>query len=127
MRVFLRRSVTAIALYAVALHVTLLGFLPINPGSFAPVDPFALICHTTGTPDAPGKPPPGTWHFLPGRAIDHCNLGSDAALSPAPGIAVGIDFAWARLTHVLGPLAIPARPRIASNPRLSRAPPRARA
>lgn len=123
MRRIWRQSVTSLALYAVALHVILLGFLPISPGAFAPVDPFAIICHTTGSATSPGEPPPGTLHFLPGRAIDHCNLSAAAAPPPAPTLAVDIHFTWARVLHALRPASTATRPRIASNPKLSRGPP----
>lgn len=121
MRLVWRRSVTLLALYAVALHVILLGLFPASV--VAPVNPFAVICHTTGPAANPGEPPPGTLHYLPSRAIDHCDVCSAAAPPPAPTIAAHIDFAWTPVLHVVRPASTPARNRIASNPKLTRGPP----
>jgi hypothetical protein len=123
MRGLWRRCLTLLALYAVTLHVILLGFFPIVPGEFAPVDPFSIICHTTGPAAKPGEPPPGTLHFVPGRAIDQCNLCTAAAPPPAPDIAVKIDFKSARILHVLRPHSVSARSGLTSNPNLIRGPP----
>ncbi len=123
MRHFWGRSVTLLALYVVALHVILLAFLPIIPGSFVPVDPFAIICQTTGAAAKPGEPPPGKLHFLPGRAIDHCNLCSAAAPPPAPDVAFAVDFRPAYVVHVFSPLSTPARSDLAFDPKLIRGPP----
>jgi hypothetical protein len=123
MREAWRRSVTVLALYAVTLHLILLGFFPIIPGEFSPVDPFSIICHTTGPAANPGEPPPGTLHFVPGRAIDQCNLCTAAAPPPVPTIAVRIDFNFARVLHVFIPRSMPARSGLASDPKLIRGPP----
>jgi hypothetical protein len=123
MRSRLQRSLSLLALYAVAAHVILLGFAPVNAGVFAVIDPFAIICHTTGPAAAPGAPPPGTLHFIPGRAIDNCTLCNAAAPPPAPELALNIDFAPVRVLHVMGPKSITARPGLTSDPRLARAPP----
>ena len=123
MRHFWRRSVTLLALYAVALHVILLAFLPIIPGSFVPVDPFAIICQTTGAAAKPDQPPPGKLHFLPGRVIDHCDLCSAAAPPPAPDVAHAVDFRSARVVHVFSPLSTPARSGFIFPSKLIRGPP----
>ncbi len=125
MRLIWRRSVTVLAMYAIALQVVLLGIVPLSPGAFAAIDPFAIICSTTGSATNPGEPPRGTLHFVPGRAIDQCNLCSAAAPPPAPDTAVVIDFTWAPVLHVLRPMSTPARTGLTSNPKLARAPPRA--
>jgi hypothetical protein len=122
-----RRSAMLLALYAMALHALLLGFAPMTPGAFALINPFALICHATAPAAAPGQPPPGTLHFIPGRAIDQCNLCSAAEPPPAPAVSHVIPFAWARMLHVLQPVAVPAPTDVTSNPKLSRGPPVARA
>jgi hypothetical protein len=123
MRRFWQRSVTLLALYAVALQVILLGFLPVSPGVGAPIDPFAIICQTTGPAAQPGEPPPGKLNFIPGRAIDHCNLCIAAAPPPAPDVAVAVDFASARVLHVFRPVSVLTRTRPTSNPKLTRGPP----
>jgi hypothetical protein len=123
MRSRLQRCLTLLALYAVAAHVILLGFAPVNAGAFSTLDPFALICHTTGPAAAPGEPPPGTIHFIPGRAIDQCTLASAAASPPVPDFALPIDFAFGRILHVLRPAPMSARAGLTSDPKLARAPP----
>ena len=35
-----------VAIYAVALHVILLGFMPAIANASATVDPFSMICHS---------------------------------------------------------------------------------
>jgi hypothetical protein len=123
MRLVLRRSVTLFAMYVIALHMILLGVLPVSPGAFALIDPFAIICHTTGPAANSGEPPPGTIHFVPGRAADQCTLCNGAAPPPAPDIAIEVDFKWARIPHALRPVLRSARPGLTSNPKLTRGPP----
>jgi hypothetical protein len=123
MRSRLQRSLTLLALYAVAAQVILLGFAPINFGAYATIDPFALICHTTGPTAAPGEPPAGTLHFIPGRAIDHCNLASAAAPPPAPEIALNVRYEPVRVLHVLRPTSMTMRVGLSSDPKLARGPP----
>ena len=120
-----RRSVTLLALYAAALHVILLGFIPVIPGTFGPLDPFAVICETTGPAANPGEPPPGKLHFLPGRAVDQCDLCSAAAPPPAPDLAFAVDFGAARLLHVFSLLSTPARSGFIFHAKLIRGPPSA--
>jgi hypothetical protein len=122
MRSRLQRCLTLLALYAVAAHVILLGFAPINFGAFGPIDPFAIICHTDGPAADPGGPP-GALHYLPGRAIDQCNLASAAAPPPAPDIALSVLYAPLRVLHILRPSSMAARPGLSSNPKLARGPP----
>ena len=47
MRLLLRRGVTLLAIYAVALHVILLGLAPIAANGEI-VNPFSVICHSAG-------------------------------------------------------------------------------
>jgi hypothetical protein len=118
-----RRSATVLAMYAIALHVILLGFSPVAPGAFALINPFALICHTTGPAAKPGAPPPGTTHFIPGRDLGQCTLCSAAAPPPAPVVFHKIDFVSTRIPRVLVPVWLPARLDITANPKLTRGPP----
>jgi hypothetical protein len=50
MLILWRRSVILVALYAVALVTILLAYLPNILSQYATVNPFSIICHTTGTP-----------------------------------------------------------------------------
>jgi hypothetical protein len=123
MRMICRRSVTVLATYAVALHVILLGFVPVSSFAYGLIDPFAIICHATGASANPGEPPPGTLHIAPGRAIDQCDLCSAAAPPPAPDIAFYIDFSWSRVLQILQPVSTPVRSSVTSDPKLTRGPP----
>jgi len=69
-----------VAIYAVALHVILLGLVPAANGES--VNPFSVICHSAG-PAAAGDEAPGKPGLIPGHACEHCNLCS-AAPPPEP-------------------------------------------
>ncbi|MGH6724913.1 MAG: DUF2946 family protein [Pseudolabrys sp.] len=119
----LARLVTSwVAIYAVALHVILMGLVPIAANG-EPVNPFSVICHsaapaTTAGDEAPGKP-----DLVPGHACEHCNLCSAAAPPSAPDIALIGNLAPARLLHVLQPASQTPRAGIAFRPNLARGPP----
>ncbi len=121
MRPNIRRGVTLLAIYAVALHVILLGLIPIGAAG-ASVDPFSIICHSaTGTAgdEAPVKP-----GLIAGHACKHCNLCSVVAPPPAPDIALAGSMGSARLLHVLCPVSAAPAASIAFRPNLARGPPR---
>lgn len=123
MRRVWQRSVTVLALYAVTLHVILLGLLPVNPSASAPLDPFAIICQTTGPATEAGKAPPGTLKYLPGRAIDYCNFCASVAPPPPPDLVFHIDFRSARVLHVLHPVSTRVQSSLTFDPKLIRGPP----
>jgi hypothetical protein len=111
---------TVLAIYAIAAHVILFGFAPIDAnGSF---DPFAVICHAS-TPAAPGDNKPVKPDLIPGHACDHCNLCSAAEPPPAPDVALVANMEPVRLLHVLHPASTPKRAGLTSDPRLARGPP----
>src|ERR1017187_7440082 len=87
MRLLLRRGVTLLAIYAVALHVILLGLVPIA-ANVAAIDPFSVICHSAASAAVPGDEAPGKPDLVPGHACEHCNLCSAAAALPAPDIVL---------------------------------------
>ncbi|HZD88959.1 MAG TPA: hypothetical protein VE224_02575 [Pseudolabrys sp.] len=118
-----QKCVTVLALYAVALHVILLGLSPVNAGDFGPINPFAVICHTIGAAAESGESPQGTVKYLPGRAIDFCNLCGAAAPPPAPDGAFHVSFRPARVLHVLRPISMPATAGLSCDPKLIRGPP----
>ncbi len=127
MRLIWRRSVTLLALYAVALHVIVLGFFPVSPSAFGPTSPFAIICHTTGPAVESNMPPPGTLHYRPGSAIEYCDLCCAAAPPPAPETALHIEYRPVRVLHVLSSDSTPTQSSLPFNSRLIRGPPRASA
>jgi hypothetical protein len=123
MRSRLQRCLVVLALYAVTAHMVLLGFVPLRAGDFATLDPFAFICHTTGPATSAGEPPPGTLHFVPGRAIDHCNLAGATAAPPPPDNVLDVDLRPGRILHVLHPISAAVRTAARSDPKRARAPP----
>ena len=122
MRSGLKRSVTLLAIYAVALHVILLGLAPIATNR-ASVDPFSVICHSVASAAVAGDEAPGKPDLVPGHACEHCNLCSAAAPPPAPDTALIGNPAPPRLLQVLRPASHAPRAGIAFRPNLARGPP----
>ena len=121
MRLGLKRSVTLLAIFSVALHVVLLGVAPLVAGGSAAADPFSVICHSgaqAGAPEAPAKA-----DFAPGDACEHCNLCSVAATPSAPDVVFATVMAPVPVLHVLRPIPARARAGITSDPKLARGPP----
>ena len=121
MRLLLRRGVTMVAIYAVALHVILLGLAPIAANGEI-VNPFSVICHSAGAAaagdEAPGKP-----DLIPGHACEHCTLCS-AAPPPEPAVVPIGHLLPTRLLQVLRPASHTPSAGIAFSPHLARGPPR---
>ena len=120
MRMGIRRAVSWVAIYAVALHVILLGLAPIAANG-ASVDPFSVICHSVAS--AAGDEAPGQPDLVPGHACEHCNLCNAAAPPPAPDTALIGNLAPTRLLQVLRPASQAPRAGIAFRPNLARGPP----
>jgi hypothetical protein len=110
-----------LAIYAVALHVILLGLAPIAANGEI-VNPFSVICHSAG-PVAAGDETPGKPDLIPGHACEHCNLCSAAAPPPEPGIVLIGNLLPTRLLQVLRPASNAAPASIALRPNLARGPP----
>jgi len=117
MRRLLRRSVTVLAIYAVALNAIFLGLSPIA-GNAAAVDPLSVICHSVTKTDQP--PQSG---LIPGHACEHCNLCSVTAAPPAPDVALAVDLRPVRILHALRPAATSSHAGLTSDPKLARGPP----
>jgi hypothetical protein len=123
MRIGFRRVVSWVAIYAVALHVILLGFAPIAANGSAAVDPFTVICHSGVDAGALGDEAPSKPNLIPGHACDQCNLCNAAAPPPAPGSALLGSLLPARVLHALRPLSTTVRIGTTSDPKLARGPP----
>jgi hypothetical protein len=121
MRLLVQRGMTLLAIYAVALHVILLGLASITVNG-ATVDPFSVICHSAG-PAAAGDEAPGKPDLIPGHACEHCNVCSAAAPPPAPDSALIGNLIPTRLLQVLRPTSHASRTGIAFRPNLARGPP----
>lgn len=121
MRVWLRRSVGLLAIYAIALTTILSAFSAPRPASAA-FDPFSIICHSgTDTAAATDQAPA---QQAPTKACDHCTLCSAtaAAFTGRVSIAVGRLDPPAVL-HVLTPVSTAAHAHFAAHPHLPRGPP----
>jgi Protein of unknown function (DUF2946) len=120
MRLQLRRSVTWLAIYAVALHAILLGLAPIAAMSAA-VDPLSIVCLHNADAGSPAEQQPSG--LVPGHACEHCNLCSAAAPPPAPDLIVVGTLLPARLLQVLRPASAVPSAGVAYRPNLARGPP----
>jgi hypothetical protein len=121
MRLGIRRAVGWAAIYAVALHAILIGFVPIAANGTS-VDPFSIICHgATGTSgdEAPARP-----GLIPGHACEHCNLCNVVAPPPVPDIALAGSIGPVRILHVPRPVSAALATGVAFRPNLARGPPR---
>lgn len=104
MRVWLRRSVGLLAIYAIALTTILSVAAP--PTAGAAFDPFSVICHSgTDTTAAATEKAPA--QQSPAKACDHCTL-----CNAAPVAAIAFDG------FVIGVLT-PAKPPRAARPAVS--------
>lgn len=122
MRLRLKRSVTLLAIYAVALHVILLGLAPIAANGSAAVDPFSVICHSAAAAGTAGDQAPARGDLVPGHACEHCNLCSAMAPPAAPDHALIGIVAPARILHVLRPVSSATHASLAT-PKLAQGPP----
>ena len=123
MRIGFRRAVSWVAIYAVALHVILLGFASVAANASATVDPFSVICHSVVDAGAVGDEAPSKPDLVPGHACDQCNLCNVATPPPAPSSALLGSLPPARVLHALRPLSMTVRIGTTSDPKLARGPP----
>jgi len=122
MRLGGKRILSWVAIYAIALHVILLGLAPAVIASAPAFDPLSPICHSLSADQAsnevPGKP-----DLVPGHACEHCNLAMAYAPPVAPHDAVAGVLAPTRVLDVLRPAsAAPIALNVASL-NLARGPP----
>ena len=121
MRAGWRKIIGVLAIYAVALHVVLIGLIPFAAAA-ASADPLSIICHSV-PPGAAGQQDTGVPQ--PGHACEHCNLCAALSPPPAPDTRLAGNLAPARVLYVLRPLSTSAQTSLAANPKLARGPPQA--
>ena len=119
MRALVRRSVTVLAIYTIALHTVL--WAAVAPFTAAPpVDPLTVICHSE--PSATGDTTPVHGPIAPAHACDHCNLCSAAAPPPAPMSVIG-RIEPVRTLRILHPANVSRQDDVVVGPKLARGPP----
>jgi hypothetical protein len=119
MRALVRRTVTVLAIYTIALHTVL--WAAVAPFTAAPpVDPLTVVCHSEAS--APADPAPHG-PISPAHACDHCNLCSAAAVPLAPNMSVVGRIEPVRTLSILHPANASRRDDVAVDPKLARGPP----
>jgi hypothetical protein len=123
MRSHLRKALSVVAIYAIALHAVLWAFA----GSFANaapgVDPFTVICHSVAPDTADDSQTPALPGHTPSQACDHCNLCSSVAPPPVPEVVLLGRMTPVRVLDVLVPAELGPHDGRAADPRLARGPP----
>lgn len=112
-----RRSISWVAIYAIALHAILWGVAPMTAAS--PLDPFSVICHSEAA--APGEQAPAAPAHT--QACDHCNLCSAGPATAALFPVFAGQLAPARLLQILRPVSAILAGHLATTPKLARGPP----
>jgi hypothetical protein len=119
-----RKTLSVVAIYAVALHAILWAFAGHFANAAPGVDPFSVICHSAASDagaDGRGTAPSGG--HLPSQACDHCNLCSAVMPPPIPDVVLLGRMAPVRILDVLRPVELGPRDGRSSDPKLARGPP----
>lgn len=113
-----RKSMSLMAIFALALHAILFG-VPMQAAATS-VDPFTVICHSGPVDPAASEPTPAS---QPTKACDHCSLCFIAGPLDAPDAILAGRLAPPSVLHVLRPASTAARAHFAAHPHLPRGPP----
>lgn len=116
----LKKGVSWLAVFAVALHVMLLGLAPMAAGGPIGIDQFSIICHSEAADD---QGPASDSTLLAGHACDHCNLCSVVSVPAAPDGVLAATLAPARVLQSLEPSSTAKRDRLATHRPFARGPP----
>jgi hypothetical protein len=114
-----RKSMSLMAVFAIAVHAILFG-VPMQAAGSA-VDPFTIICHSGPVDPAAAEQAPA--NQTPTKACDHCSLCFVAAALAGPGAIPAGRLAPPTVLHVLWPASSAARAHFATGPNLPRGPP----
>jgi hypothetical protein len=122
MRASVKKTLSVVAIYAIALHAVLWAFGGLM-ATASPGDPFSVICHSVAPDTADNTQTPA----LPGRAAsyacDHCNLCSSVTPPPVPDVVLAGRLAPVHVLDVLLPADIGPHDRRASDPERAQGPP----
>jgi hypothetical protein len=121
MRVGIRRVLSWVAIYAIALHTILLSVAPLTAAPT--IDPFSVICHSEGSATSPAEQTPAIPVSAPSHACDYCNLCNAMAPPDELDSVVAAQLVPARLLHILRPATAATRDGIAANLKRARGPP----
>ena len=113
----LRRTVTVLAIYTIALHNALWSVVPAH--SALPLDPFSVICHSEASASANPAPVHGP---LSPASCDHCKLCS-AVTPPLPPETFVTRLEPLRTFQVLKLVDVVRRDAAVAHPKLARGPP----
>jgi hypothetical protein len=113
----IRKSVSWVACFAIAMHAILFGMVMQPVG--ATVDPFSIICHG-GPASAAEQGPAGQ---TPTKACDHCSLCFVAASLAGPDAIPAGRLTPPSVLQVLTPASSAARAHFSGTPNLARGPP----
>ena len=102
MRTRFRQVPGMVAIIVIAMHTVLWGGTATSPAAAA-VDPFSVVCHSSGDANAAPGQAPSSPASAPSHACDHCNLcGPTAPLAASPP-AVVLQLLPNRRSHALEP------------------------
>lgn len=123
MRLWLRRSVSVLAIYVIAL-TTILSAFAVPQAANAAVDPFSIICHSGPLGAAQTDTGPATPASLPNHDCDHCTLcgAAPTAAVTFDGVVVGYLVPTKPL-HALRPADSAVHEDIGGSPRQAQGPP----
>jgi hypothetical protein len=113
----IRKSVSWVACFAIAMHAILFG-ASMQPAG-ATVDPFSIICHSGPTSASEQTPANQT----PTKACDHCSLCFVAGALAGPDVIPAGYLTPPSVLQVLTPASSAARAHFAGEPNLARGPP----
>ena len=124
-RIVIRRIVSVLAIYLIAITTILWGFSAVQP-SGAAFDPFTIICHSgpqDASPSDAGDAPPV---FFPQKACSHCILCNVAPTASATfdSFVIGPLGPTKTLCH-RPPTELASREHIGGSPRQAQGPPSA--
>ncbi len=120
MHVWLRRSVSVLAIYVIALTTILSAFSAPRPAGAA-FDPFSVICHSG--PSAPSTTEQTPAKQTPSKACDHCSLCLVTASLADPDAIPAGRLMPPSVLQILRPASTAARAHFSVTPNLARGPP----